>query len=103
MIGTGTHNTGIKHGILPTQVRQESGACRCTEINISRASGEMSHPPVWVCCAQPWSKEGAHCKQEGSYPTGMAPKAPTQSGNSSSASQNMIQLKTPLSLCFMVL
>lgn len=23
VIGTGTHNTGIKHGILPTQVRHE--------------------------------------------------------------------------------
>lgn len=28
VIGTGTHNTGIGHGILPTQVRHESGACR---------------------------------------------------------------------------
>lgn len=39
VIGTGTHNTGIKHGILPTQVRRELGECQCMDISILRASG----------------------------------------------------------------
>lgn len=32
VIGTGTHNTGIKHGILPTQVRPW-GWFRCRDID----------------------------------------------------------------------
>jgi len=64
VIGTGTHNTGIKHGILPTQVRHELGACGCMVISILRASGEMSHHPFWVWCAQLWGNEGAHCTQQ---------------------------------------
>lgn len=59
VIGTGTHNTGIKHGILPTQVRCELGECQCMVISILRASGEMSHHPVRVWCAQPWGKDTA--------------------------------------------
>lgn len=68
VIGTGTHNTGIKHGILPTQVRHELGECQCMVISILRASGEMSHHPVRVWCAQPWGKDTA--SRRGPVPPG---------------------------------
>lgn len=61
VIGTGTHNTGIKHGILPTQVRQQSVHRHHQHLE---GFGEMSHHLVW--CAQPGGEGEEHCKQDGS-------------------------------------
>lgn len=102
VIGTGTHNTGIKHGILPTQVRKQWVHGHRQHLE---GFGEMSRHLVW--CAQPGGEGEEHCKQDGSVLQGWGcwghPQVHQAQWDLLICSQNVTQLGTPLSLCFMVL